>query len=132
MREVGQVLIGEARAQMQARATGWWWNALANLRKASRLDVAGRDPVELRELAIQCMGSQYPCLRLAGTWTGHRGPVLSVAVSPDGHSAVSGSVDGTVRLWRLPEGRPLAARNLSRVGAVRSRTRAIGRCGCVR
>jgi WD40 repeat protein/tRNA A-37 threonylcarbamoyl transferase component Bud32 len=101
-------LVGEARAQMQARDTGWWWKAMDNLREASRLDVAARDPVELRELVIQCLGSQYPCLRLAGEWAGHEGPVSSVAVSPDGRFAVSGSGDRTVRLWRMPGGQPLA------------------------
>jgi WD40 repeat protein len=101
-------LVGEARAQMQARDTGWWWKAMANLREASRLDVASRDPVELRELVIQCLGSQYPCLRLAGEWSGHEGAVSSVAVSPDGRFAVSGSWDRTVRLWRMPGGQPLA------------------------
>ena len=33
---------------------------------------------------------------------GHRGTVFSVAFSPDGRWAVSGSADYTVRLWRLP------------------------------
>ena len=33
----------------------------------------------------------------------HRGKVTSVALSGDGHYAVSGSEDKTVRLWRLPK-----------------------------
>ena len=32
---------------------------------------------------------------------GHEAPVLSVAFSPDGHFAASGSVDQTVRIWEL-------------------------------
>lgn len=36
-------------------------------------------------------------------FTGHEGPVSSIAVSHDGKHALSGSVDTTVRLWKLPE-----------------------------
>jgi WD40 repeat protein len=34
---------------------------------------------------------------------GHRASVTSVALSADGRLAFSGSLDGTLRLWRLPE-----------------------------
>ena len=37
--------------------------------------------------------------------TGHTGPVRAVAVSQDGARAVSGSDDGTVRVWNLATGR---------------------------
>jgi dipeptidyl aminopeptidase/acylaminoacyl peptidase len=36
-------------------------------------------------------------------FTGHSAPVKSVAFSPDGKFALSGSEDGTARVWRLPE-----------------------------
>ncbi len=42
---------------------------------------------------------------------GHRGPVVSVAFSPDDSTLVTGSEDGTVRLWNAvtgdPRGKPL-------------------------
>jgi WD40 repeat protein/tRNA A-37 threonylcarbamoyl transferase component Bud32 len=38
-----------------------------------------------------------------------RDGVSSVAVSPDGATAVTGGCDGTVRLWSMPDGRPLAS-----------------------
>ncbi|MCE7982259.1 MAG: hypothetical protein DYG89_13770, partial [Caldilinea sp. CFX5] len=37
----------------------------------------------------------------------HEGPVYSVAFSPDHQRVVSGSTDGTIRLWRLPHLTPL-------------------------
>jgi WD40 repeat protein len=42
-------------------------------------------------------GKQIRC------FTGHTDRVMSVAYSPDGQFALSGSIDGTVRLWRLPK-----------------------------
>jgi WD40 repeat protein/serine/threonine protein kinase len=103
-----RALVGEARAQMQARDTGWWWNVMEDVRQASKLDVAARNSVELRELAIQCIGSKYPCMRLIDRWQGHTGPVTSVSLSPDEQLALSGSRDRTARLWSVRVGRPLA------------------------
>jgi WD40 repeat protein len=47
-------------------------------------------------------------LRLLGTLRGHTGPVLSVAVSPDGLMLASASADSTVRLWSRSNGDTLA------------------------
>jgi WD40 repeat protein/serine/threonine protein kinase len=103
-----RALVGEARALMQSRDTGWWWKAMDNIRQAGTLEVADRDPTELRELAIQCIGTEYPCMRLHGTWAGHTGSITSAAISPDGGLVASGSRDQSVRLWSMPAGRPLA------------------------
>jgi eukaryotic-like serine/threonine-protein kinase len=103
-----RALTGEARSLMQSRDTGWWWKAMDNIRQAAALEVAERDPRELRELAIECMGSEFPCLRLHDTWKGHGGPINSVAFSADGRLAVSTSDDQTARVWSVPSGQPLA------------------------
>jgi WD40 repeat protein len=35
-------------------------------------------------------------------FNGHKSAVTSLAFSPDGRLAVSGSEDGEIRIWRLP------------------------------
>jgi tRNA A-37 threonylcarbamoyl transferase component Bud32 len=41
--------------------------------------------------------------REAHRFKGHTAKIMSAAFSPDGRCALSGSMDGTMRLWRLPE-----------------------------
>ncbi|MDR3633581.1 MAG: WD40 repeat domain-containing protein, partial [Isosphaeraceae bacterium] len=46
-------------------------------------------------------------VRAAQTLGGHIGPVLAVAVSPDGRQAVTGGDDASIRLWSLDDARSL-------------------------
>jgi WD40 repeat protein len=39
------------------------------------------------------------------TLTGHSKPVVSVAIAPKGRTIVSGSIDGTIKIWDLASGR---------------------------
>ena len=41
------------------------------------------------------------------TLSGHNDWVYSLAVAPDGKTVASGSWDGEVRTWSLPEGKPI-------------------------
>jgi len=71
------------------------------------------DPAHAR---LEVLGVPYWQLRwrsrgespeLERTLIGHDGPVRAVAISADGLRAISGSTDGTVRVWSLTDGREL-------------------------
>ena len=57
--------------------------------------------------ALQGPGTALCFLTFTGTsvvWTGHTDRVLSVAFSPDGLTALSGSADNTIRQWNVATG----------------------------
>ena len=54
------------------------------------------------------------CIRLLH---GHDGPVCAAAIAPDGATAASASVDGTVKLWHLASGRQLCTLPLPEASA---------------
>ncbi|MEM1426015.1 MAG: NB-ARC domain-containing protein, partial [Cyanobacteria bacterium P01_H01_bin.130] len=77
-----------------------------------------RGPVEqlLRQARARQEGLWFrplvPCLdspdgALIRTFTGHNRGITAVAIAPDGKRGLSGSVDGTLKLWDLDSGREL-------------------------
>ena len=74
-----------------------------------RRHVAGRRQLPDRH------GLDGPEGNLLKTLAGHVGPVLSLAVAPDGVTAYSGGQDKTIRVWNLAEGKLL--RSFDRAGA---------------
>src|SRR5262249_46150429 len=66
------------------------------------------DPTSARARSLaylSAISAPYVCKNIL---VGHADWVLSVAFSPDGQTLASVARDGTVRLWSLPEGNPLA------------------------
>ena len=85
-----------------------WINAIAFTPDGTRiLSAGGGNPEDWGGFGSSCDRSiwlwETSTGRVLHTFKGHRGAVMAVAVSPDSRLAVSGSSDGTLILWRLPE-----------------------------
>src|SRR5262245_51064156 len=65
-------------------------------------------------IALQPTRTAFAQSRAAVAWMagGHAGPVGGVAYSPDGDFAFSASDDGTIKQWRLSDGRLIASFSL--------------------
>ena len=83
-------MIGELLAERRARREQEW--------KALQIDSAGSSSIPSR------LNARYGNVR---PQLGHSSPVTSVALSPDGRTVVTGSWDGTARLWDVDGGREL-------------------------
>ncbi|OCB31428.1 hypothetical protein A5675_26560 [Mycobacterium malmoense] len=86
--EIGDAVMGLA---FSSRSTG---------PSQDRIVAGSFDPFTV-QLWITANGSQYP-------FTGHQAQVVTVAVSPDTALIVSGSVDGTLRIWPNPYPRTMS------------------------
>jgi hypothetical protein len=69
--------------------------------------VAGRDPAELRDLAVECMGSQYPCIWNSTTFDrvvtlrGGTGQVRGLSFSADGQLLAGAAYTAPTIVWDL-------------------------------
>ncbi len=107
LHDVGQAHAGEwlpayllARVQLEE---GDWRSALQML---ERVPASGAELDEVRaaqEAAQECLNSG----QLVRRYTGHSGWVSSVCGTPNGRTVLSGSADGTLKLWSAMSGRCL-------------------------
>lgn len=88
-------------AEIGAAVMGLAFSSQSSDPSQDRIVAAGFDPYTV-QLWSATNGSQY-------TFTGYEGQVVSVAVSRDFTRIVSGSVDGTIRIWPNPS--PIPATN---------------------
>jgi WD40 repeat protein len=92
---------GHVRAALQRRAGYWYQQALPHLTGLTR----GRVKENLKGISPHPPGLRLPDpVGELLVMEGHHGPVTGVAVTPDGRGVVTGSLDGTVRLWSLETG----------------------------
>jgi hypothetical protein len=89
-----------ARLHLSRRACHWYQGA------APGLDGLTLTKVEKRIKELERLPGFRPpeVVGHSRRFEGHTGPVLSVAVAPDGHTALSGSNDKSMRLWDLDDG----------------------------
>jgi WD40 repeat protein len=85
---------------------GDWVHAVSIAADSRRVVSAQRNNLKLWRLAPKTVPWDYPYYE--AELQGHDGDVSDVAITPDGR-AVSGSRDGTIRVWDLSAGREMRA-----------------------
>jgi WD40 repeat protein len=92
----------------------WSKQLLEKLKQVAWLPTVDQERVgfeRLKQLVQTCLEKIPPMatlMRCQTTLTGHTDTVWGVTFSPDGRLLVSCSSDKTIRLWQMPDGKPLA------------------------
>ena len=95
-------LVREAQAIRRLRDTGYRHEVWDRLKQALALETPDKDPAELRQEAVACLGD---FVGLAPTtWTDFTSNIRALAIHPDGRRAAFGLQDGTVLLRHLATG----------------------------
>ena len=95
-------LVREAQAIRRLRNAGYRQDVWDRLKQALALETPDKDPAELRQEAVACLGD---FVGLAPTtWTSFPSKIRALEVHPDGRQVVIGLEDGTILLRDLATG----------------------------
>jgi WD40 repeat protein len=118
--QLADASAGATKAAYHARAATWYRRALPKLTGVDQTRAEKRIALVEEQTRTTLPDVVGPLQRFVG----HTDVVNSVALSRDGHYALSGSADGSVRLWDVATGKLVRslATNLGDVRAVRFNT----------
>ncbi|MFH7025535.1 MAG: NB-ARC domain-containing protein [Heteroscytonema crispum UTEX LB 1556] len=99
------VLSGHVLAEDKTQLAGQLWGRLQCF-PASEIQQLLQQAKQNQTTWLRPLTSSLtsPCGLLLRVLTGHEGSVWSLAVTPDGEQVISGSEDGTVKIWSLNSG----------------------------
>lgn len=96
-------MLAKAAAALDTRQTHVAWDTLTQLRTENEMP-SSRVLALWRRLALLTKRGNWRGSRLAAIFRGHTGYLASVSLSADGHLALSGSQDKTLKLWNTETG----------------------------
>jgi serine/threonine protein kinase/WD40 repeat protein len=109
-------LVREAQAIRRLRSAGYRQDVWDRLEQAFALETPDKDPAQLRQEAVACLGDFIGLAPLA--WARFPSEIRALAIHPDGRQAVIGLADGTILLRDLATGTERARLHEHRVPVV--------------